>query len=298
MASKLAVIIPAYNEQESLKSFLPEVIEHCRQKGYRLVVVDDGSTDQTGQLIDSLAQEGNLKVCRHKVNRGYGGAIKTGIWAAETEFIITIDADGQHRLGDIDELYETIISQDADMVVGSRKGAKPAGIYRSAGKWIIRTFAKILMPVPIYDINSGMKIYRTDLARQYLHLCPDSMPYSDIITLIFIYQRHRVQERPITIAQRLAGSSTISTRTAFETIMEILNMLILFNPMRVFMPASLICILGGLIWGLPIVVRGRGVSTGAMLAVLTGFIFFFLGLIAEQLSMLRKSGTGSQRKGL
>lgn len=298
MIARLTVIIPVYNEEESLGIFLPQVIEHCRQKGYSLVIVDDGSVDKTGQIIDQMVQEGAFKALRHKVNRGYGGAIKTGIWVAETEFVITIDADGQHRLEDIDKLYETIISQDADMVVGSRKGAKPAATYRSIGKWIIRSFAKILMPLPIYDINSGMKIYRTDLAKQYIHLCPDSMPYSDIITLIFIYQRHRVQEEPIVVAQRIAGSSTINTLTAFETIMEIINMLVLFNPMRVFLPASLICILGGMLWGLPIVLKGRGISPGALLGILVGVIFFFLGLIAEQLSMLRKSGAQLPRKKL
>jgi len=298
MIARLTVIIPAYNEEKPLGIFLPQVIEHCRQKGYSLVIVDDGSVDKTGQIIDQMVQEGAFKALHHKVNRGYGGAIKTGIWAAETEFVITIDADGQHRLEDIDKLYETIISQDADMVVGSRKGAKPAAIYRSIGKWIIRSFAKFLMPLSIYDINSGMKIYRTDLAKQYIHLCPDSMPYSDIITLIFIYQRHRVQEEPIVVAKRIAGSSTINMLTAFGTIMEILNMLVLFNPMRVFLPASLICILGGVLWGIPIVLKGRGISPGALLGILVGVIFFFLGLIAEQLSMLRKSGTQPPRKKL
>jgi len=171
-------------------------------------------------------------------------------------------------------------------------------LYRDLGKWLIRSFANTLMTVPIYDINSGMKLYRTDLAKKYLHLCPDSMPYSDIITLTFISQKHRVEEKPISINQRLSGASTVNTRTAFETIMELLNILVLFNPMRIFLPASIICILGGIIWGLPIVIRGKGVSVGAMLAILIGFIFFFLGLIAEQLSLLRKSSPESQRRDL
>jgi len=294
MASGLTVVVPAYNEEVSLKTFLPKVIEHAQRKGYSIIVVNDGSTDQTGRIIERFATEASVVGLHHKVNRGYGGAIKTGIQAAKTEFVITIDADGQHQLDDVDQMYETIVSQNADMVVGGRKGQKPASLYRGVGKWVVRAFAKILMPVPIYDINSGMKIYRTDLARQYLHLCPDSMPFSDIITLIFINQRHRVLEKPIKINCRATGKSDINTKTAFETIMEILNILVLFNPMKIFLPASLVCIIGGIIWGLPIVIRGRGVSVGAMLAIVAGLIVFFLGLIAEQLSLLRKSGSGSQ----
>lgn len=296
MAGQLTVVLPAYNEEISLKTFLPNVVKHCREKGYSIIVVNDGSTDETGEIIDRMADEGSLVALHHKVNRGYGGAIKTGIIAAKTEYVITVDADGQHQLNDIDQLYEAVLSQDADMVVGSRKSQQPTSSYRSFGKWIIRTFAKMLMNVPIYDINSGMKVFRRDLARQYLHMCPDSMPFSDIFTLIFINQRHLVQEKPIKINHRVTGKSTVNTRTAFETIMEILNILVLFNPMRIFIPTSFLCIISGIIWGLPIVISGRGVSVGSLLAVMVGLILFFLGLIAAQLSLLRRSGTGSRLK--
>jgi len=163
-----------------------------------------------------------------------------------------------------------------------------SGWYRELGKQVIRSIARFLLPIHIYDINSGMKIYNTRLAQKYLKLCPDSMAYSDVIGLVFISQRHLVLERPIRIKQRIAGESTISTRTAFETIMEILNIVVLFNPMRVFLPLSITAILISIAWGVPIVLRGDGVSVGAMLGIVTGLILFFLGLIAEQLSLIRK----------
>jgi glycosyltransferase involved in cell wall biosynthesis len=290
----LSVIIPAYNEEVSLEAFLQEVVEHCKTRGYELIVVNDGSRDRTPAILEAAAARGELRVLHHKVNRGYGAAIKTGVQAAGADLAITIDADGQHVLEDIDRLYQICLAEDADMINGSRRGQGSDGAYRQIGKSAIRSFARLLMPLHIHDINSGMKIYRTDLARRYLPLCPDSMPYSDIITLTFVHNRHRVLEEPIRIRKRLGGVSTINTHTAFQTIMEIVHVLVLFNPMRIFLPMSALCLVAGFAWGLPIVAAGRGVSIGAMLAIVTGLIFFFLGLIAEQLSWIRKAPTELQ----
>jgi glycosyltransferase involved in cell wall biosynthesis len=288
-APTLTVIIPAYNEEASLAAFLPAAVDHCRAHDYDLVVVNDGSRDRTGAILDEADRQGQLRALHHKMNRGYGAAIKTGVMAAETDFLVTIDADAQHDLADIDRLFAKGCEEDADMVVGSRRGQVPASRYRSTGKMAIRSFARLLMPVPIEDINSGMKLYRTDLARRYLPLCPDSMAFSDIILLTFLHNGHQVLEQPIHVHARAGGKSTISTATAFETILEILHILVLFNPMRIFLPASVLCLCFGFAWGLPIILDRRGVSVGAMLAIVTGLIFFFLGLIAEQLSWIRRA---------
>jgi len=181
-----------------------------------------------------------------------------------------------------------ITARDADMVVGLRKSRGNGSYYRGFGKFIIRNLAKILMTVPIHDLNSGMKIYRTDLAKKYIHLAPDTFAFSDIITLIFINNRHLVLEEPIRIRERKAGSSTISLQTAFQTIMEIINIVILFNPMKIFLPVSLLCFLVTFLWGIPLIISGHGVSAGTLLGLISGLIFFLLGLIAEQLSLIRR----------
>ena len=173
------------------------------------------------------------------------------------------------------------------MVVGAREG-RNSGWYRETGKSLIRFFAGWLMPLPIRDLNSGMKIYDAALARKYIALCPDQMAFSDIIALVFINERHLVLESPIRIQPRIAGASNVGTMTAFETLKEILNMVVLFNPTRVFWPIAAVCVVAGIAWGLPIVLQNRGVSVGAMLALLTGLIFFFLGLLAEQVSLIRR----------
>lgn len=284
----LTIIIPAYNEETSLKAFLPEVLSFVKAHGLQLIVVNDGSVDDTAAVLQQVEDADGFRSVTHKVNRGYGGAIKSGIRHAQTEYVITIDADGQHDLNDVLKLHRKLLDADADMVVGSRMAHKDASLYRSLGKRLIRWFAKLLLPMHIEDINSGMKIYDTAMAKRYMRLCPDHMAYSDIIAMVFISKRHLVLEEPINIRPRTAGESTISTLTAIDTVKEILNIVILFNPMRVFFPLALFSMVAALVWGVPIALRGRGVSTGAMLGFTTGLLFFFLGLLAEQLSQIRK----------
>lgn len=285
----LSIVIPVYNEEKSLPAVLPDVTAFAAENNYRVVLVNDGSRDQSLAIMTDFCKDKPwCTVVNHKVNRGYGGAIKSGVLAAETDFVITIDADGQHYLEDVTKLFTYLKETDADMVVGSRKGQKEASAFRGVGKSIIRSVAKMLMPISIYDINSGMKIYHAELGKKYIKLCPDSMAYSDIIALVFISQRHRVLETPIGIKPRAAGESTIGARTAFETVMEILNVVILFNPMRVFLPLAILSTLTGVLWDLQFLLTGRGLSIGASMLIVSGAIFFSIGLITEQLSQIRK----------
>jgi glycosyltransferase involved in cell wall biosynthesis len=285
----LTIVIPAYNEAGSLPDVMPNLLHFCSSNDVRLIVVNDGSVDATATVLDGFCSQANLTVIHHKLNRGYGGAIKSGIRNVETALVITMDADGQHQLRDVEALYACLKSHDADMVVGNRAGQRDASIYRGMGKSLIRWFARLLLPIHIYDINSGMKIYDAALAKRYIGLCPDHMAFSDIIAMVFISQRHRVLEIPITVLPRHSGVSTISTMTAIDTVREILNIVILFNPMRVFMPISLFLLFFGVIWELPFLFKGMGVSVGAMLLIVSGLIFLFLGLMAEQLSTIRKA---------
>jgi glycosyltransferase involved in cell wall biosynthesis len=228
-----------------------------------------------------------VHVLHHKVNRGYGGALKTGIQHVSTPYLVTIDGDGQHHLEDVECIFQYTLENDADMVVGIREGVNTSTVYRALGKFLIRTFTKVLMPLPVTDLNSGFKLYRTEPAKRYITVCPDSMAFSDVITLVFLSERNLVLEYPIRISPRRGGQSTINTFTAFETVMQVLNITLMFNPLRVFLPISIFCILAGIGWGIPIVLLGRGVSVGAMLAIVTGILFFVLGLLASQLSAIR-----------
>jgi len=285
----LTVIVPAYNEASALPATLPPLVSLVERHGWRLIVVDDGSSDATAEVLAGFHDVPGVAVIRHKVRRGYGAAIKTAIRAADTDLVVTVDADGQHRPDDIEALYKTSLRTDADMVVGDR-GARSSGLVREIGKRVIRLVTKLLVPLPIRDLNSGMKLYRTGLARRYAHICPDSMAYSDVITLAFVHARHLVVEHPIAVRSRAGGTSTITTATAFDTVLEILNIITLFNPMRIFLPLSVVSVTGGIAWGANrYFILRDGLSVGALLAITTGVLFFVLGLLAEQLSAIRRA---------
>jgi len=288
MQNMLTIIVPVYNEMEILPEVASKITSCCTSNQWQVIFVDDGSSDGSGKYLDTLESDPSVSVLHHKVNRGYGGAIKTGIRHVNTPYCITLDADGQHSLEDVERVFRFATEQNADMVVGDRGVYGDMNAYRATGKRLIRLFTRLLMPLPIRDLNSGFKLYRTDLAKKYLRVCPNSMSFSDVITLVFINQGNLVLEHPITVNQRKAGKSTINTYTAFETVLEILNIILLFNPLRVFLPLSIFLILVGLTWGIYILlVVGRGVSVGAMLSIVTGLIFFVLGLLANQVSAMR-----------
>ncbi len=283
----LSVVVPIYNEADSLPELMPKWIEYCQSHDWNLIVVNDGSTDKTSSVLAEYENQSNLQILHHSLNRGYGGALKTGINASQTEYTVTIDADGQHNIDDVNRLLALSLERGADLVIGSRKGQKDENPFRTIGKWLIRLLAKTLVPLTVEDLNSGFKLYRTKIVQDYLDLCPDTMAFSDTITLVFIHERHLVVECPITITRRMAGTSTININTAFNTVIHILNNVMMFNPLRIFLPISIFCFLFGIGWGIPILLRGRGVSVGSLLAIVSGLLIFLIGLIANQLSEIR-----------
>lgn len=292
--NSLTIVIPCYNEEKALPVVVPSLMEFAEKHGFKVIIVNDGSKDSSKSILDSFAGKyPQLTVCHHKVNRGYGGAIKTGIAAADTDLVITIDADGQHNLSDVMVMRDALVAAEADMVIGAR-GNGGSSLFRNTGKWFIRTISRILIPNKISDLNSGIKVYRRELAMKYIALCPDSMAYSDVIALIFINQRHLVTETKVSVSNRIAGQSTIGIGTAFDTVREILNILMLFNPMRLLMPIAIFLVVVSIAWEIPIFLRGHGVSVGAMLGIVLGFLCFVIGLLAEQLSKIRQQSIQSK----
>ena len=285
----LTVIVPAFNEARSLPYLLQDLVPYCKERNWKIIIINDGSKDKTREILGPYLDLEGFSVVSHKLNKGYGAALKSGLAACDTRYAVTIDADGQHFPEDIDKLLSCMITNDADLVVGSRKGSVSRFTYRRMGKNMIRILAKMLMTVPIYDLNSGMKIYNIALTKKYLHLAPDTMAFSDIITLVFINNRHLVLEEPIRIRERRFGNSTIGIQTAFQTIMEIINIVILFNPLKIFLPLSIFCFVVTMVWGVPLIMAGRGISIGTLLGVILSILLFLLGLIAEQLSLIRRN---------
>ncbi len=124
-----------------------------------LIIVNDGSKDETLNILKEHEGSERFAFYSHKVNRGYGGAIKTGIRNAVTEYVITIDADGQHDLSDVIALHEMIINTDADMIVGSRLAHKDASLYRGIGKGLIRSLFNIPFSYSATTIRLNESLY-------------------------------------------------------------------------------------------------------------------------------------------
>jgi glycosyltransferase involved in cell wall biosynthesis len=276
----VTVIIPAYNEAASISTVVGDLVSAALPFIAEIIVVDDGSSDETGRL----AQAAGARLIAHRQNRGYGAALKSGIRAAQTEFVLTYDADGQHRPDQLAAIWAA--HEDADMVVGARQALLHSPLWRMPGKWLLNLLANYLMRRRIPDLNSGLRLLRREVISRYLHLCPNGFSFSTTSTLALLSRGYDVVFTPITVAPR-AGRSTVSLRAGLDTIVLILRIAALFEPLRIFVPASLLSFLAGIFWGIPYALAGRGVSVGALLAIVTAILLFGLGILSDQISQLR-----------
>ena len=250
----VTIVVPVFNEQESIPAFLPQLLEFAKRRSWRIIVVDDGSVDGSYQRLSQYKSEPCFQLVRHPVNRGYGAALKTGISLVNTECVITLAADGQHRPIDAVKLSEELRKHGADMVIG-RRTPDSTSIYRYVGRRLIRCMASQLITLNVEDLNSGMKAYRTSCVKRYIPLCPNGMPFSDIITLIIVEKGHTVLEKGIKIGPRLGGKSTINTMTAVTTALEIFIIAAKLAPIRVaakiFGTGAIIYLFSKTLWSAP-----------------------------------------------
>ena len=169
---QISIIIPAYNEEKSIVSVLKEIedVMNRSRLGYEIIVVNDGSTDRTREVLKSSGL--NIKVVSHRVNRGYGASLKTGICNAQHEIVVITDADGTYPSERIPELVDYI--KDYDMVVGARTGANvKVPLIRKPAKWVINRLAIYLTGMKIPDINSGLRVMKKTIANKYTGLLPN-----------------------------------------------------------------------------------------------------------------------------
>ena len=250
-------------------------------------MVNDGSEDDSLNVMNQF-EDDTLSCVHNKLNRGYGSAIKTGIRLAKTEYVVTVDGDGQHRIEDIFNLYQVMKETDADMIVGGRFHQENSTLMRGLGKSVIRFFVRLLIKVPIYDINSGMKIYRSELAKKYIRLAPDNMAFSDIMTIVFVYFGRLVKEVPIKINKRIAGKSSINYKTALDTLKEIMFIATVFAPYKFFSSLAILLLLISIAWGLPFIIAGKGVTSATASGILVAVLLWCLGVIAQLISGIRR----------
>jgi glycosyltransferase involved in cell wall biosynthesis len=279
----VSIIVPAFNEEEGLSRVLAG-LEEWQRRGAEVIVVDDGSTDRTGEL----ARNAGVRLVRHRVNKGYGAALKSGIRAASGEIIVTLDSDGQHDPNDIQRLLDEL--PGSDMVVGMRAKGSNAPSLRKPGKWILVVVANYLAQTKIPDLNSGFRAIRVSTLKRFLHILPNGFSFSTTLTLALFKEGYNVAYVPITAAPRTGRSTVNPLRDGFNTILLIIRTIALFDPLQVFLPASAVLGLIGIVYWIldSFYVRRPNIPSGAVVLLVSAVVVFMFGILADQVSAIRR----------
>ena len=249
-----------------------------------IVVVDDGSADDTS----ARAREAGACVVRHPYNKGNGAAVKTGIRRASGEFVLIIDADGQHPPEDAKRIAARL--GEFDLVVGARSATTQATTARRAGNALLNRLASYLTSRPIPDLTSGFRGARTECLREFLHLLPNGFSTPTTTTLAFIKAGYNVAFEPIDARQRTGDSKIRFAQDGTRFLLILLKIVTLFSPLRIFLPISLVSFATGSIYGIWNMIATGKIPNGAVILILFAVIVFLVGLISEQVSSLRFEG--------
>ncbi len=278
-----SVIIPTYNEEEAIGATLEKLAALKLHEKYEIIVVDDGSNDRTGEIISEFP----VKVLRHHVNKGYGAALKTGIRHARGERVIMMDSDGQHDPLYIAEIEKLLDSHD--MVIGERSATSYQVKRRKAGKRMIKRMGQYLVEQKLPDYNSGFRGFQKEIIEGMLHLMPNGFSFSTTSTLAFLKEGYNVGTLQIEVSDRQGRKSNVKmVRDGSKTILLLFRIIMLFNPLKVFFPASLISFLAGVGFGIAGFIIYDRFSNGAVVLTMLGMFLFFIGLVADQISILNR----------
>lgn len=278
----VSVLIPAFNEGP----VVGDVIRALRAAApwHEILLVDDGSSDETGRF----AAEAGAKVLRHPYNKGNGAAVKTGIRAADGEYVLVVDGDGQHKPEDARRIVDLL--GEYDLVVGARAGHTQATGVRRAGNGLLNAFAAYMTGRPIPDLTSGFRGARRSVMREFLHLIPNGFSTPTTTTLACIKAGYNVTFLPIEARQRTGVSKIRLARDGARFLLIILKIITIFSPMKIFLPVSLGSLLLGLAYGTWTVVGSGRIANGSVLLLMFAVIVFLVGLVSEQITALRFGG--------
>src|SRR5215472_2113474 len=279
LAARTSIVIPAFNEAASIAGLVTSL--RAAAAWQELVVVDDGSSDDTA----ARAESAGARVIRHPYNKGNGAAVKSGIRTATGEFVLIIDADGQHPAADAVRLVSRL--DRYELVVGSRLGHTQATLARRIGNELLNWLASFLTERPIPDLTSGFRAARRDCLVEFLHLLPNGFSTPTTTTLAFIKAGYSVTFEPIEAAQRQGVSKIRLGRDGFQFFLILLKVITIFSPLRIFVPISAASFLLGAAYAAWTIVTQSHVTNSSVLLILLSVVIFLVGLISEQISSLR-----------
>ncbi len=277
----LSVVIPAYNEEGAISETIAEVEQALSDLPitFNIIVVNDASTDGTGVAAD----KSDAHVINAPENSGYGASLKRGIAACASEYVAILDADGTYPASYLPKMLE--LAQASDMVVGDR-GAKMTNVplVRKPAKFILNSLANYLAQRKIPDLNSGLRVFRRESLTGFIPLLPQGFSFTTTITLCMICSNLNVVYHPIDYGQRV-GQSKIRPQDFFNFILLVLRAIVLFNPLRVFLP------LGAGLFALGIIKLVYDLFIGnlsetAIFGILAAIMIWSLGLIADMIARL------------
>ena len=283
----VTVVLPCYNEQDHVISEIERITVAMDASGfsYELLVIDDKSTDSTlAVLREALPRFPHMRLMPFRRNGGSGTARRIGTTDAYGKVVVWTDADMTYPNERIPEFVQYLVDNpDVDQVVGARTSEQGSHkILRIPAKWVIRRIAETLASTKIPDLNSGLRAFRREVSLPYLRLLPPGFSCVTTITLSFLSNQHAIDYLPIDYAQRAGTSKFHFIGDAYRYILQVLRMVIYFNPIKVLMPLALWMSGIGVVKGIVDLVRYHfRITTNSVLLILTGLIIGAIALLAD-----------------
>jgi glycosyltransferase involved in cell wall biosynthesis len=275
----VSVIIPARDESAAIGATVRGV--RAALADAEIIVVDDGSTDGTGEL----ARAEGAVIVRHQYSRGNGAAIKSGARAARGDVLVFIDGDGQHDPGDIPRLLHEI-GQGHDLVVGARGAQSQSSVFRLLGNSVYNLLASWIVGRRVPDLTSGFRAARAALFREFIDLYPNGFSCPTTSTMAFFRAGYSVCYVPIQAARHSGASHIRLLRDGGRFFVIIFRIGTLYSPLKIFGPVSLMLFSSGAAYyAYTYLTEGRFTNFAALLFV-SSVIVFMIGLVSEQITAL------------
>jgi polyisoprenyl-phosphate glycosyltransferase len=283
----VSIILPCYNEEGHVTAEVERICEAMDASGYdyELVAYDDASSDQTlARLHEAAPRFPHLRIVHFDRNGGSGTVRRIGTQQARGEIVVWTDADMSYPNERIPEFVQMLEKDPAlDQVVGARTAEKGTHkILRVPAKWFIRKLAERLTNAQIPDLNSGLRAFRREVSLPYLRLLPAGFSCVTTITLAFLSNQHDVRYVPIEYAKRSGKSKFHFITDAYRYILQVLRMVMYFNPLKVLMPVALFLLGLGVAKGIfDMVVHPLYFAVNTVLIFVTGLLIGSLALLAD-----------------
>ncbi|MEZ0089261.1 glycosyltransferase family 2 protein [Streptacidiphilus sp. EB129] len=283
----VSIVLPCFNEEAHLLLELQRITRAMDESGYsyELLAFDDASTDGTLKVLqDAELEFPHLRVIAFRRNGGAGTVRRIGSQMAAGEIVVWTDADMTYPNELIPELVRQLDEdRSIDQVVGARSSEEGSHkLLRVPAKWLIRKIAEKLVGERIPDLNSGLRAMRRQVALPYLRLLPPGFSCVTTITLAFLSNQHDISYMPISYAKRAGKSKFKFVKDAYRYILQVLRMVMYFNPLKVLMPPALWLIgIGTAKAVYDLVEHPLRFAINTVLIVLTGLIIGSLALLAD-----------------